>query len=75
MDVNPYAVIQSQYPAFSGIMKKIADYVLTDSDQIQSMSVQRLASTLSWPGRSTPQSPASSASASSWASPVLRSSR
>ncbi|MBR1690518.1 MAG: MurR/RpiR family transcriptional regulator [Oscillibacter sp.] len=47
MDVNPYAVIQSQYPAFSGIMKKIADYVLTDSDQIQSMSVQRLASTLS----------------------------
>lgn len=47
MDRNPYAEIQSRYDALSGVMKKIADYVMEDVDRIQDISIQQLAQQLS----------------------------
>ncbi len=46
MDLNPHAAIQSRYATLSGVMRKIADYVLEDMERIQDLSIQQLAGRL-----------------------------
>lgn len=46
MDLNPYAAIQSRYASLTGVMQKIADYVLEDMERIQDLSIQQLAGRL-----------------------------
>lgn len=43
MDINPYAVIQSLYPTFSKVSKKIADYILADYNRILDISIHQMA--------------------------------
>lgn len=43
MEVNPYAAIQSLYPSFSKVFKRIADYILEDSNRVLDISIHQMA--------------------------------
>ncbi|RDU22038.1 MurR/RpiR family transcriptional regulator [Anaerosacchariphilus polymeriproducens] len=46
MEQNPFIIIQSQYPSFHKVEKKIADFILNNTKEVIELSIQQFAAKL-----------------------------